>query len=128
CAVCHRQLSVLVARVAAPHPPHPSVVVPRPPPRSTLLPYTTLFRSYPGIDPYTTLPVAAAFFVVLAICMFNLINSRFGRACKARSEEHTSELQSRENLVCRRLLENTKHSAVEGHRQHRLAFLLASRG
>ncbi|NCB17913.1 MAG: branched-chain amino acid ABC transporter permease, partial [Synergistales bacterium] len=45
-------------------------------------------RGYPGIDPYTTLPVAAAFFVVLAIFMFNLINSRFGRACKACRDDH----------------------------------------
>jgi branched-chain amino acid transport system permease protein len=45
-------------------------------------------RGYPGIDPYTTLPVAAAFFVVLAIFMFNIINSRFGRACKACRDDH----------------------------------------
>jgi branched-chain amino acid transport system permease protein len=45
-------------------------------------------RGYPGIDPYTTLPVALAFFVVLAVFMFNLINSRFGRACKACRDDH----------------------------------------
>ncbi|MGI6783960.1 MAG: branched-chain amino acid ABC transporter permease [Aminivibrio sp.] len=47
-------------------------------------------RGYPGIDPYTTLPVVAAFFLVLAIFMFNLINSRFGRACKACRDDHVA--------------------------------------
>lgn len=45
-------------------------------------------RGYPGIDPYTTLPVALAFFLILALFMFNLINSRFGRACKACRDDH----------------------------------------
>jgi branched-chain amino acid transport system permease protein len=45
-------------------------------------------RGYPGIDPYTTLPVALAFFVVLAVFMFNIINSRFGRACKACRDDY----------------------------------------
>src|SRR5436309_6285625 len=64
----------------------------RRPPRSTLFPYTTLFRS--RCDP----PVGS---------------SRPSRRASApaggsRSEEHTSELQSRENLVCRLLLEKKK--------------------
>src|SRR5690606_41277260 len=91
----------------------------RPPPRSTLLPYTTLFRSSPSACAGKTRKSATA--------------RRFGRpskapaaACcpippaakpserpstwrkcrgKSRSEEHTSELQSREKLVCRLLLE-----------------------
>ncbi len=45
-------------------------------------------RGYPGIDPYTTLPVALGFFLVLALCMFNIINSRFGRACKACRDDY----------------------------------------
>ena len=45
-------------------------------------------RGYPGIDPYTTLPVAAGFFLVLAVFMFNLIRSRFGRACKACRDDY----------------------------------------
>lgn len=45
-------------------------------------------RGYPGIDPYTTLPVALAFFLILALFMFNLINSRFGRACKACRDDY----------------------------------------
>src|SRR5436309_5209818 len=74
----------------------------RRPPRSTLFPYTTLFRS-PGppglLGLYEGIP---------------LTSRTTGYA--GRSEEHTSELQSRENLVCRLLLEkkkknkNTKHS------------------
>src|SRR6266700_4705545 len=61
----------------------------RRPPRSTLFPYTTLFRSqvYDGAPPAgTSAP----------------------RPNAPRSEEHTSELQSRENLVCRLLLEKKK--------------------
>src|SRR5215475_15101763 len=62
----------------------------RRPPRSTLFPYTTLFRSQ-----------------VPAWRRSDRRNrSARGRAC--RSEEHTSELQSRENLVCRLLLEKKK--------------------
>src|SRR3982751_7087243 len=62
----------------------------RRPPRSTLFPYTTLFRSDLGwrLDPRVTF----------------LNHGSFG----ARSEEHTSELQSRSDLVCRLLLEKKK--------------------
>src|SRR5438034_3635518 len=69
----------------------------RPPPRSTLFPYTTLFRSRPQSRPprsrarTSTGPVR---------CL------RIARA--ARSEEHTSELQSHSDLVCRLLLEKKK--------------------
>src|SRR2546430_8763234 len=73
----------------------------RRPPRSTLFPYTTLFRSVPkdmevilqsengmlGVGPY---PVES----------------------EVRSEEHTSELQSQSNLVCRLLLEKKKKKAL----------------
>src|SRR5258707_7525306 len=75
----------------------------RRPPRSTLFPYTTLFRSV-------------------------LVDPAFGTGCvkvtpahdpndyqagvRNRSEEHTSELQSRQYLVCRLLLEKKKHFAV----------------
>src|SRR3989442_2998287 len=64
----------------------------RRPPRSTLFPYTTLFRSPPaaagGASPVRAVRRAGA-----------------GRALLRRSEEHTSELQSRPHLVCRLLLE-----------------------
>src|SRR6476619_8157725 len=62
----------------------------RRPPRSTLFPYTTLFRSAAG----TSAP----------ICRSSWILSRED----GRSEEHTSELQSLTNLVCRLLLEKKK--------------------
>src|SRR5207237_10879299 len=69
------------------------------PPRSTLFPYTTLFRSVngPGL-----LLVAA-----LATCQGSPQNVQPGGA-GGRSEEHTSELQSHLNLVCRLLLEKKK--------------------
>src|SRR5690349_22538883 len=65
----------------------------RRPPRSTLFPYTTLFRSpEPGLGGWR-----------------GTASPRCGRwACTARSEEHTSELQSRRDLVCRLLLEKKK--------------------
>src|SRR6266511_5639827 len=69
----------------------------RRPPRSTLFPYTTLFRSRcPGALEARACPQLDG---VPAPCLA-------GEA--ARSEEHTSELQSRENLVCRLLLEKKK--------------------
>src|SRR2546430_2255132 len=96
----------------------------RRPPRSTLFPYTTLFRS---------LEVLATAFIVIVLCIFMLIDredlrdrvirlvshgqltvttqamdeaaQRVSRYLLMRSEEHTSELQSQSNLVCRLLLD-----------------------
>src|SRR2546430_12536924 len=65
----------------------------RRPPRSTLFPYTTLFRSRCSLVP----------------CSSQMQWLRFGYSMK-RSEEHTSELQSQSNLVCRLLLEKKKKS------------------
>src|SRR5450631_4755627 len=62
----------------------------RRPPRSTLFPYTTLFRSCLQ-EPVGSLKVA--------------LPNQFRKKCLIRSEEHTSELQSHVNLVCRLLLE-----------------------
>src|SRR2546430_8015603 len=80
----------------------------RRPPRSTLFPYTTLFRSLDRGDSwgaaFPSSHVAAA--VVAAICAL-----RYWRAL-GRSEEHTSELQSQSNLVCRLLLEKKKKKAI----------------
>src|SRR5689334_24311594 len=67
----------------------------RRPPRSTLFPYTTLFRSSRFITPLSS--VAAPVSVGVA-----------SAAGAARSEEHTSELQSQFHLVCRLLLEKKK--------------------
>src|SRR3982750_447853 len=73
----------------------------RRPPRSTLFPYTTLFRSQPGRAaaalPDLALPRIAARFT-----------RRRNRIKAPRSEEHTSELQSRSDLVCRLLLEKKR--------------------
>src|SRR4051794_41664801 len=73
----------------------------RRPPRSTLFPYTTLFRSLQR----EVLPaLGAAVFPLRRLC-----GSSARRACGApRSEEHTSELQSPVHLVCRLLLEKKK--------------------
>src|SRR5437660_5416827 len=72
----------------------------RRPPRSTLFPYTTLFRS--GVLAGAGRLLAQEFRVVLAEVL-----------APARSEEHTSELQSRGHLVCRLLLEKKKKKKPE---------------
>src|SRR5260370_21448905 len=82
----------------------------RRPPRSTLFPYTTLFRSLyhsaAGVGTFISVSVlSAVHFVIEAGCPNR---SRAGRAIMQRSEEHTSELQSHLNLVCRLLLEKKK--------------------
>src|SRR5256885_3862244 len=69
----------------------------RRPPRSTLFPYTTLFRSATSPLPPPTAPAVASH------------PARAAVAPGPRSEEHTSELQSPCNLVCRLLLEKKKH-------------------
>src|SRR5258707_7779994 len=77
----------------------------RRPPRSTLFPYTTLFRSV-LLAPALAL-LAVAFVWPLARLMALSLSSPAG-ALAPRSEEHTSELQSRQYLVCRLLLEKKK--------------------
>src|SRR2546430_12925411 len=84
----------------------------RRPPRSTLFPYTTLFRS-----------LAVAFAVPGSLLLVGLLLGDLGQAVgdvvdgiqardvlAVRSEEHTSELQSQSNLVCRLLLEKKKNN------------------
>src|SRR5436309_8979649 len=85
----------------------------RPPPRSTLFPYTTLFRS-PGARRQAAAPDDPAGDRGRPVREDPLRRAqggpdRHGRR-QGRSEEHTSELQSRENLVCRLLLEKKKQS------------------
>src|SRR3712207_8735142 len=89
----------------------------RRPPRSTLFPYTTLFRSHVGVvvssHDLAVEPLAAA-----RHDRHRVVPAHHGRARQevavvadehgARSEEHTSELQSRQYLVCRLLLEKKK--------------------
>src|SRR2546430_12028801 len=75
----------------------------RRPPRSTLFPYTTLFRSVGSLPRRRA--TSASVFPVCALSASDL--NPTSRIC-SRSEEHTSELQSQSNLVCRLLLEKKK--------------------
>src|SRR2546429_4139393 len=83
----------------------------RRPPRSTLFPYTTLFRSAHGPCSCSTAGWAACRRRTTRPTCFRTASgpssSRVPAACR-RSEEHTSELQSRLHLVCRLLLEKKK--------------------
>src|SRR5258707_4569359 len=80
----------------------------RRPPRSTLFPYTTLFRSCRATR---NAPACVAIHRLPSLSSVPepIRAPRIGRAtCGLRSEEHTSELQSRQYLVCRLLLEKKK--------------------
>src|SRR3712207_7655006 len=100
----------------------------RRPPRSTLFPYTTLFRSKKGLDlsrffTFTVLENSSKTSVnpfsykikLLPTCTID-----FPPIVKLRSEEHTSELQSRQYLVCRLLLENKQSTYLILARTHPL--------
>src|SRR3712207_9584297 len=79
----------------------------RRPPRSTLFPYTTLFRSI------MILLGLAVLTVPIGIWPGNSLRVVFNAYLKTiRSEEHTSELQSRQYLVCRLLLEKKKNTSI----------------
>src|SRR3712207_6891719 len=80
----------------------------RRPPRSTLFPYTTLFRSLLIVAGAAVLWVGlAGLYWLVAGTVFSII-AALADAWVLRSEEHTSELQSRQYLVCRLLLEKKK--------------------
>src|SRR3712207_7719138 len=94
----------------------------RRPPRSTLFPYTTLFRSHPRTPqqekrrpesrrrPSIVVVLAPPY---AADCAGRIAHSRSSSSSIAcRSEEHTSELQSRQYLVCRLLLEKKKKKCM----------------
>src|SRR3712207_8297839 len=84
----------------------------RRPPRSTLFPYTTLFRSE-GTDTLDTLQALYGLGVRLAMDDFGTGYSSLSYLQRfPRSEEHTSELQSRQYLVCRLLLEKKKRFVI----------------
>src|SRR5690606_40669751 len=111
--VCHTRSSIVCFALCS----SVSSLTPPPPPLSPLLPYTTLFRSpdphlrrqavrparQPAADVHA--PVRARTGVVE--------HRRRARHARPRSEEHTSELQSRENLVCRLLLEKKKKNITK---------------
>src|SRR5438477_6886444 len=80
--------------------------IPRPPPRSTLFPYTTLFRSHSLETMFGTWTGAGPLDTVKTMCRA-VVSVPWSGDC-ARSEEHTSELQSHVNIVCRLLLEKKK--------------------
>src|SRR2546427_1483620 len=88
----------------------------RRPPRSTLFPYTTLFRSNvgaivslaPNLKPFTDLLGVDLPTVKTVLASWG--PGRFD--AELRSEEHTSELQSQSNLVCRLLLEKKKKAQI----------------
>src|SRR2546430_12524265 len=100
----------------------------RRPPRSTLFPYTTLFRSdgsislsfvkkaaedvgsaIRGADAYHLVVVKST---VIPGTTTNLVRPVLESSSRKRSEEHTSELQSQSNLVCRLLLEKKKYKSI----------------
>src|SRR2546430_2785857 len=88
----------------------------RRPPRSTLFPYTTLFRSLLAAATLR-LPRKTTLLAMLAVFGAGQVVGAL------RSEEHTSELQSQSNLVCRLLLEKKKKVRAERHRAPRSAAL-----
>src|SRR2546429_4952160 len=90
----------------------------RRPPRSTLFPYTTLFRSLRGAGKPREVLEGSAVAPVPA-----KPRARSSQRVPARSEEHTSELQSRLHLVCRLLLEKKKKCAIQSASRHHAATL-----
>src|SRR5690606_41565265 len=99
----------------------------RAPPGATLFPYTTLFRSPSGA--WSTCCASCARIIPSprslwcstprekTSVMSGIRTTRpTVRRCRRRSEEHTSELQSRENLVCRLLLEKKNYTLLQGNR------------
>src|SRR5258708_31082445 len=94
----------------------------RRPPRSTLFPYTTLFRSTKTL---VDLGVEVIDIGVVSTPTFYFAVYHYGYDCgfqisasHNRSEEHTSELQSPDHLVCRLLLEKKKTTTLETSQQH----------
>src|SRR2546430_10781626 len=98
----------------------------RRPPRSTLFPYTTLFRSHPALDVHGHVRDRAHRGLGGALAGDDL---RSAHAHRPRSEEHTSELQSQSNLVCRLLLEKKKkknYRAIIACMRMRVSLILES--
>src|SRR5438034_6670373 len=87
----------------------------RRPPRSTLFPYTTLFRSLHLREYFTTPPTMVVTARPRSVCPMNGEFDAFDR-----SEEHTSELQSHSDLVCRLLLEKKNKTTARRQSARRL--------
>src|SRR2546430_7894562 len=96
----------------------------RRPPRSTLFPYTTLFRSVVGRHDAKVFRIVLPMMFTTPVAVTGAVGTT--AAWTMRSEEHTSELQSQSNLVCRLLLEKKKTIIIDdtssnlAYRQHRL--------
>src|SRR2546430_3164376 len=91
----------------------------RRPPRSTLFPYTTLFRSPVHPNDHVNMAQSTNDVIPTAIRLA-APGGPWRRAARAagRSEEHTSELQSQSNLVCRLLLEKKKSDSLRSQSSH----------
>src|SRR5258708_28594049 len=86
----------------------------RRPPRSTLFPYTTLFRSSRRVAGWTARFLRRLLaFVREGESAFQRLHSLLRSRDSRRSEEHTSELQSPDHLVCRLLLEKKKKNIIK---------------
>src|SRR5256885_12153336 len=97
----------------------------RRPPRSTLFPYTTLFRSLVGeLEQALAQPLELPAQALEVMRTGN--GDRVGEGALARSEEHTSELQSPCNLVCRLLLEKKRPRIPMRFRSRSTATMFAS--
>src|SRR5258708_11070654 len=91
----------------------------RRPPRSTLFPYTTLFRSLNhGAAGLNAAPPTHRIAMKLFACLLTAASRQAKSFMAMRSEEHTSELQSPDHLVCRLLLEKKKTTARDGEGSH----------
>src|SRR5437773_7025786 len=100
----------------------------RRPPRSTLFPYTTLFRS---LHPLLRLALSTWILLDRDAVITDLARRPEDYAALGRSEEHTSELQSHHDLVCRLLLEKKKnnnkikpHKFARAERRRRIRYTL----
>src|SRR2546427_11939324 len=87
----------------------------RRPPRSTLFPYTTLFRSHVGLHPARVQRDHGGARPLRLGAGHDHVERSLADAVEPRSEEHTSELQSQSNLVCRLLLEKKKKKRDTNH-------------